>query len=209
MTNANYTHLALIVDRSGSMMQIASDMEGGIHSLLSDQANQPGELHVDIVTFDTQVETPYTDARADEIKGQLIVPRGSTALNDAVGSTIVRLGEKLAALAEDDRPGTVVVVVVTDGMENSSSEYTTAQVKEMVERQTSEFGWRFVYLAANVDAFATGGTYGFAQSGTMQYTANSGGVAGMTASASASILRSRMGQAADFTEEERRMANGE
>jgi hypothetical protein len=208
MVNQNYTHLALIVDRSGSMESIAVDMEGGIRSLLKEQAELPGELHVDITTFDNTIETPWIDVRADEVKGQIISPRGSTALNDAIGITVANLGEKLAELAEEERPGHVIVVVVTDGEENSSREYTAQQVKDLIVVQTVEYGWDFLYLAANVDAFATGAGYGFATGSSRGYDASSAGTAGMTQSASASILRTRSGLSGDFTEEERTAAHG-
>ncbi len=94
-------------------------------------------------------------------------PLGGTALNDAIGHMIVRLGNKFKTMPEDKRPAHVIVVIATDGAENSSREYTHAAVKQMVEEQTEKWQWTFVYLAANVDAFATGGAYGFAKGSTI------------------------------------------
>ena len=85
MTDSNYTHLALIVDRSGSMITIANDMNGAIRQLLSDQAKEPGYIKVDITTFDTVIEHPYIEVRPDDVKQDVIIPRGATALNDAIG----------------------------------------------------------------------------------------------------------------------------
>lgn len=207
MTNPDLTRLVIVADRSGSMHGIAGDMNGAIRQLLIEQATQPGTLVVDIVTFDTVVEYPYTGVAPAEVTDDIIRPRGSTALNDAVGLTIAKLGAELSSLAEDDRPGHVIVVVVTDGMENASREYTTQQVKAMVEEQTGKWGWTFLYLAANVDAFATGAGYGFARGQTISYAADSEGAESVVKSASAGITRTRSGLSTDFTDEEREAAS--
>uniref|UniRef100_A0AAU7J839 DNA ligase n=2 Tax=unclassified bacterial viruses TaxID=12333 RepID=A0AAU7J839_9VIRU len=209
MTDPNLTLLAVIADRSGSMSAIASDMNGGIRALLADQAGLPGALVVDIWTFDSVVDHPFDWVRPDDVKADIILPRGSTALNDAVGTAIVSIGERLSAMDEGDRPGKVLVLVVTDGAENASKEYTLDQVRELVKRQTSDYGWEFLYLAANVDAFATGGNYGFARGQTMSYSADHVGTQNVVAAASAGITRSRLGGAADFTEDERQRAGGQ
>jgi uncharacterized protein YegL len=213
MTDNNYTHLALVVDRSGSMSTIAKDMNGGIRQLLADQAKEPGVCVVDITTFDTEIEHPYENVRPDDVKSDIIVPRGGTALNDAVGYTINELGERFSKMEEGDRPGLVIVVVVTDGEENSSREYTHDQIKELVERQTNEWGWQFVYLAANVDAFATGGSYGFAKGSTIAYAASGAGTQNVYAATSSNVsgLRANMsrgvrGATIEFSDEDREEA---
>jgi uncharacterized protein YegL len=203
MTDKDYTHLCLIVDRSGSMYSIASDMDGAILALLEDQEALPGRLVVDMVTFDTEVEMAYVSAEVKDIKAPIIRPRGGTALNDAVGKTVVRLGEKFAKMSEDERPGTVVMVVVTDGGENASRWFTKEQVKELVTRQTEVYKWTFIYLAANVDAFATGGDYGFAKGSTIAYAASSLGTKMSMGSASRGIRDAREGNTVEFSDEER------
>ncbi len=203
MTDKDYTHIALIVDRSGSMHGIATDMDGAIKELLAAQAKEPGFVLVDVTTFDTEVEYPFSDARPDDVKGELIVARGMTALNDAVGKTIVALGEKFAAKAEDDRPAHVIVVVVTDGAENASREYTLPRVRELVLQQQEQWGWTFMYLAANVDAFATGAGYGFGRGQTIAYAATDYGTQSVVSTASASMARTRSGLDGDFTDDER------
>jgi uncharacterized protein YegL len=206
MTNPDLTRLVIVADRSGSMHYIAGDMDGAIKALLAEQAKLPGQITVDIVTFDTKVEYPYTGVQPAEVTANLIQPRGSTALNDAVGLTISKLGAELSSLDEDDRPGHVIVVVVTDGYENASREYTAAQIKAMVTEQTDKWGWTFIYLAANVDAFATGAAYGFHAGQTMNYAPDSVGTQSVIATASAGITRTRSGLDADFTDEERAAA---
>jgi len=206
MTDSDLTRLVILADRSGSMGHIQKDMNGGIHQLLADQAKEPGGILVDVVTFDTEVEFPFTGVRPDDIKTDIIQARGGTALNDALGMTIVRLGEELATLDEDDRPGTVIFVVVTDGEENSSREYTTLQVKALVTEQQEKWGWTFLFLGANIDAFGVGANYGFHAGHTMNYAADGKHSKSAIATASAGVTRTRSGLAADFTDEEREAA---
>jgi uncharacterized protein YegL len=208
VTDKDYTHLAFVVDRSGSMHGIHTDMNGAITKMLSDQQDQPGYCLVDITTFDTVVERQYTDVRPDDVKGEIIVPRGGTALLDAIGLTVVHLGERFARMDEDDRPDKVIIVVVTDGQENSSREYTAPQIKALVEEQTDRWNWTFVYLAANVDAFSTGSNMGFAKGSTIGYTASSVGTQSVYEATSNLVTRTRSGLSADFTEEEREEAMG-
>jgi hypothetical protein len=188
------------------MAGIATDMDGAIKHLLYEQEKEPGYVLVDIVTFDTHIEFPYTDSRPDDVKGPIITPRGMTALNDAIGSTVVALGEKFAAKKEEDRPHQVIVVIVTDGMENSSREYTLPRVRELVLQQQEQWGWTFMYLAANVDAFATGSAYGFGTAQTIAYDATREGTQNVVATASASMTRTRSGLDGAFTDDERKSA---
>ena len=206
MDQENYTHLAFIIDRSGSMESIRDDMEGGIRALLASQAELEGRLTVDIVTFDDVVEELYTDVPAAEITGDLIVPRGSTALLDALGASIVRLKERLEARDSRSRPDQVLVIVVTDGMENASTEYRIEQVRTSVERQRKG-GWEFVFLGANIDSFQVAGGLGFAPSATMDYDAAPGAVDSAMASTDRWIKSFRTGEGAAFTDEERTSAN--
>lgn len=206
MTDSNYTHLALVVDRSGSMMSIASDMNGGIQELLREQAKGEGVVKVEVATFDSVVEFVNTDSPIAEVDGELVKPRGSTALNDAIGMMINRLGNKFKTMPEEKRPSNVIVVVVTDGMENASREYSAEQIKRMVTEQTEQWGWTFMYLAANVDAFATGGAYGFAPGQTINFAASAGGTQSVWEASSANITRTRKGDGSGYSIAERNSA---
>ena len=184
MVNKKYAHLALVVDRSGSMGTIKDDMNKGLAEFLkTTEANFKGKILVDVVTFDTIVERPFKDTPIAEVKGEFVHPRGGTALNDALGTTIVALGEKFASLPEKERPGRVLVMVVTDGEENSSREYKTDQIKKLVTEQTSKYDWNFLFLGANIDSFAVGGGYGIKGGSTLNYVATAAGVNNMTRSA--------------------------
>lgn len=206
MTRSDYTHLAVVADRSGSMYSIVDDMNNGLESFLKEQDKLDGKLLVDIVTFDTHVTTEANDALVASVEFPIIKPRGSTALLDAIGTTVTSLGQKLEKLDEDERPGKVIVMVVTDGGENASREYTGDQVKKLVEAQTNDYSWEFMFLGANIDSFAVAGDLGFARGGTINYTADSGGTQSVLRSAMAYVSNTRSGVAASFSDEDRKNA---
>lgn len=208
MADQNLTHITIVADRSGSMRRIAADANGGIRQLLADQARLPGACEVSITVFDTEVEHPFTNVRPDDIKVDVIHPRGRTALNDAVGMSIVQLGDELAARDEDDRPGKVIFIIVTDGEENSSREYGHDQIKAMVTEQTTQWGWEFLFLGANIDAFAVGARYGFGRAQTINFEASDQGTESVLRAASAYATRSRSGLDTAFTQAERDAASG-
>lgn len=210
MTNQDKTQLLLIVDRSGSMGGIAADMIGGINGLFKEQAKLPGECVVDYVQFDTEYElvfedTPVADAEA------VLLPRGGTALLDAMGKAVTDLGTKLRNLDESDRPGKVLVVVVTDGYENSSREWTKSAVKSLVEQQRDKYQWEFVFLGANMDAVAEAATFGIPAGSTLTYAASAAGTGAMTTSLNTYVGTTRASKgsavgAASFSDEDRENA---
>jgi Mg-chelatase subunit ChlD len=205
VTDARYRHLVLIIDRSGSMHAVEADMNGGIRRFITEQSAVDGRATISLYQFDTEHDTvlDFAELSADVLGSWQLVPRGGTALLDAAGTAVQRTGEKLASLPEDQRPGNVVVVIVTDGAENSSREYTLPQVREMILRQREEYDWVFMYLGANVDAFGAGGAMGIAADNTAGYA--QGNAAMAFAAASSSVTRGYTGHAAGygFTDKER------
>ncbi len=147
MTNPDYTHLTLVVDRSGSMSADREESQAGINTLIAEQFALDGKLTVTLSQFDNTFET--VERMRDSAFTYELEPRGMTALLDAVGMEVVRTGEDLAALPESERPGRVLLVVVTDGHENSSHEYTLAQVRQQLDVQKSQFGWEVQFLGAD------------------------------------------------------------
>ncbi len=119
--------------------------------------------------FDTDYEFIHKGVAIGSVPKFKLVPRGSTALLDAVGRAINETGARLGAIDESQRPGLVVFVIVTDGAENSSKEFTRPKIREMIEHQQSAYKWQFTFLAANQDAFAEAATLGIAQAGTAGY----------------------------------------
>ena len=154
--NSNLTHITLILDRTGSMESIRDDTIGGFNAFLAEQQRVPGEVTLTLVQFDSQdpYEVLYHFAPIAAVKPlttETYVPRASTPLLDALGRGINDLGQTLAALPEDRRPSQIVFVVVTDGQENASREFTKAQVGEMI-KQRQQQDWQFVFLSADLDA---------------------------------------------------------
>lgn len=174
MTNPDYTALLFIIDRSGSMAMIKEDMEGGINGVLEEQKKIPGEVTVDVAYFDNVVDYDEKflslDSASIEIK-----PRGMTALHDAIVSSTTAFGEALSQLPEEDRPGTVMVVIVTDGHENASKEAKISDVKSIITQQQDVYGWEFLFLGANQDAMETGDSFGLRKGASMTYAATRGG----------------------------------
>ena len=166
---SNLTDITLVVDRSGSMEKIREDAEGGVNTFIHEQATHPGEALLTLVQFDTEYEFVHRGMPIKQVPPYTLVPRGNTALLDAVGRAINETGERLAKMAEQDRPGLVILVTTTDGLENSSKEFTKAQIKTLIEQQQSKYKWQFIFLGANQDAFAEAGGMGIGYSGTAQH----------------------------------------
>jgi len=175
MTDRNLTDLTAVIDRSGSMSAIRSDMEGGFNKLIADQRKVSGTCKVSLVRFDTEYEAVYTNLDVNDVPPLVIEPQGMTALLDAIGRTIVSTGERLAAMEEDQRPGLVTFIIVTDGLENSSREYKLARIHEMITEQREKYNWLFVFLGANQDAIATGAAMGMSANTSATYRGGAGG----------------------------------
>jgi len=148
----NYTDLNIILDRSGSMSVIANDMVGGIKTFLEKEKQTGDETKVSLYQFDDRYENVFFDRDIKEDIDISLLPRGSTALFDALGRTIVSVGEKLEKIQESDRPNRVLFIIVTDGHENASKEFSQKAVAEKVKHQREKYSWDFVFLGAGESA---------------------------------------------------------
>ena len=174
------TEMVFILDRSGSMSGLESDTIGGYNAMLAKQQKQPGEAVITTVLFDDQYELLH-----DRINLRGVVPitdreyfvRGNTALLDAVGKTINKIGNAQKRTAEPERAEHVVVVITTDGMENASREFSEEKVRRMIEHQKSKYGWEFIFLGANIDAVETANAFGIDASRAANYCCDSAGTA--------------------------------
>lgn len=206
MTDANKTAIAVLMDRSGSMGAIKNEAESAVNAFIEEQRKQPGECTVRLAQFDGAYEDVYKSTSIHDVKDYVLSPRGVTALTDGIGRLVTDFGRELAALPEDQRPGTVIVVIVTDGEENSSREYTTEAVKSLIEEQKNKYNWDFVFLAAGQDAIATGAGYGLSRGQTITFDPkNIGGTMAM-ASTYVSNTRSAGVGSYEFTDEDRESA---
>ena len=159
----NLTELVFILDKSGSMSGLEKDTIGGYNSLMEKQRKLDGECVITTVLFDNRYELLH-----DRIDLRAVAPitekeyfvGGATALLDAIGRTIHKIAAVQEHTAEEYRAEKVMFVIITDGEENASREYSAAQVKELIKRQKERYGWEFVFLGANIDAVETAGRFG-------------------------------------------------
>jgi uncharacterized protein YegL len=153
--NMDLVEIACVVDRSGSMASICSDAIGGFNSFLANQKTQLGSTRFTLVLFDDQYDVIHNGSDiqvVENLNTTTFVPRGSTALLDAIGKTIDDIGARLSRTPEPERPGKVILAILTDGEENSSEVYTPEKVEAMLRHQQEKYQWEVVFLAANQDA---------------------------------------------------------
>jgi uncharacterized protein YegL len=156
MTDINLTEIVAIIDRSGSMVDLVSETIGGYNSFLKEQKKAPGKANITLVQFDDKYQIDYDGVDindAKELDEKTYVPRGMTALLDAVGKTIITVGERLSKAKEEERPGQVIFLIITDGLENSSREFVAEKVSEMIKHQTDKYNWTFTFLGGGDAAF--------------------------------------------------------
>jgi uncharacterized protein YegL len=173
-----HAELVCIIDKSGSMESIRSDAVGGFNAFLEGQRKVPGTASVTLVLFDDQYEVVRENIdlkSVENLTDTTFVPRGSTALLDAIGRTINDVGARLSKTPEEQRPEKVMVCIVTDGLENASKEFSISKIKEMIEHQRNKYKWEFSFLAANQDAFLAAGYFGIAKQYTSNFQATAGG----------------------------------
>lgn len=199
--NKNLTDITIIVDRSGSMETIRTDAEGGINTFIEDQKKLPGEANFSLLQFDTISDWVHSGVPIKDVPKYTLEPRGMTALLDAVGTVINATGERLGKMPEADRPGLVIIVIVTDGHENSSQEFSRETIKKMIEHQTNAYNWKFTYLGANQDAFAEAGAIGITKDAAVNYTPNNAFALYACASQTVGAMRNGVanGEEVDFT----------
>jgi uncharacterized protein YegL len=172
------TELVFILDKSGSMNGLEADTIGGFNSMLEKQQGAEGECLVTTVLFDNNYELLHDriDLKAvNPITEKEYQVGGSTALLDAIGQTIHKIGNAQKNTADDYRAEKVMFVIITDGEENSSREYTAGKVKAQIERQKTKYGWEFIFLGANIDAVQTAVRFGISADRAADYLADSKG----------------------------------
>ena len=159
--NQNLTEIVFILDRSGSMNGLENDTIGGFNGFVKKQAKL-GPTNLTTVLFDDKYEILHNgvDAKNVLLTGETYFTRGSTALLDAVGKTINEVGIRLSETPEPARPGKVIFVITTDGMENASQKFSYDEVKQMITHQTEKYGWEFIFMGANIDVAEEGDKLG-------------------------------------------------
>ena len=210
MTDPSKTLIAALLDRSGSMDTSVAATEDGWRELVSEQRANPGQCQVTLAQFDHEYEVLYPPTDLAAVPEFHLVPRGRTALLDAAGRLITEVGEHLSALPEEQRPGQVICLIMTDGMENASHTWTWEGLKALITQQREVYGWEFIFLGADIDAIQVASRMGGDSRYAMNFDKrNYGTQRAAFASTKDVIMERRAGRSGAFTEHDRRKAMGE
>lgn len=178
---SGYTHITVLIDKSGSMSPLQADTIGGFNSYLAEQQALPGTATLSLVLFDTgdpfEVVHGFKPIAAVEpLTYKTYRPAGGTPLLDAIGNGINDLGKQLAALPESHRPEKVVFAIITDGQENSSKEFTKAQIEAMIKTQREAYNWQIVFQSSDLSAMQDAQSYGISPMAMASYAPSGAGV---------------------------------
>ncbi len=177
MTKPDYTHIVLVLDRSGSMEGVKDDALGGFNQFLDEQKNFPGQATMTLAQFDHEYDIVYDFVpihHVAKLTKKTYQPRGMTRLLDAIGLTIKGVGQHLADTPEYKRPSKVVFAILTDGHENDSREFTRSQVFEMIKHQEQKYNWQFAYLSSDLNAVMDAKSYGIPMHSTYHFVPGDG-----------------------------------
>lgn len=211
------TDITIILDRSGSMEKVRTDAEGGLNKFIKEQAEgQSGDALLTLVQFDDKYEmvVDHKPVKEAALIQYPLVPRGWTNLYGALGRTIETKGERFKAMPEDQRPGVVIIAIITDGHHNTADEkFSQEMVRKMIQHQEEVYKWTFLYLGANVDAFEEGAAIGITRGRAAGYAEEktAGGlglvsrkVATMRRLSTSGASPEEVQKAADYTDQERK-----
>lgn len=201
----NTTELVFILDRSGSMAGLEADTIGGFNAMIEKQKKEVGNCFVSTVLFDNDSKVIHDRVKLEEVKPMTSEDynvRGCTALLDAIGGAVKHIGNIHKYARPEDVPENTMFVITTDGMENASRKFSSAQVKEMIERQKEKHGWEFIFVAANIDAVETARSFGISEDRAVNYHADAQGTTCLYANVSDVVMSIRNGRPiqADWSE---------
>jgi uncharacterized protein YegL len=200
-----YTEIVYILDRSGSMSGLEPDTIGGFNSMMEKQKKTGEKAVVSTVLFDDVCEVIHDRVPIEKIEkmtDKQYYVRGCTALLDAVGGAIHHIGNVHKYARQEDRPEKTIVVITTDGMENASCRYSREKIEKMVKRQQKKYGWEFIFIGANIDAYAEAQKYGIRKDRAVNYVCDDIGTANVYAGVSKAVCSVMMAESAMDAEEE-------
>lgn len=157
MTKKDFTSIIFVLDKSASMTTKREQVVSSFDEFVQDQKNQPGECSMTLVVFDTNYGVILVNEPIEKVKPLDEIgyaPGGNTALFDSVARAINEAGDVFARMEESGRPDNVVLVILTDGQENSSEEVTNVQLQDLIDHQVDKYDWKVVYLHQGAGAFA-------------------------------------------------------
>ncbi|AYA76134.1 hypothetical protein DOE78_12170 [Bacillus sp. Y1] len=196
----NVTEVVFILDKSGSMAGLETDTIGGYNSMLNKQRKAEGEAFVTTVLFNHQYELLHDRINVRGISS--ITERdyevgGTTALLDAIGFSIQKIGNVQKYTSEEERADKVLFVITTDGMENASREFSPDQIKKIIKHQKEKYGWDFIFLGANIDAISTAAQFGIEEDFAVDYHADNIGTKLNYEMVSEAVVKLRSGKNID------------
>lgn len=213
------TLLVVILDRSGSMSSMQREMEDALRRLFADQQKGPGECITTFAMFDDnsanepKVQWVCEMRPVGEVPTWALVPRGMTPLLDAVGIVVTKVGERLHALSESERPEKVALCIITDGYENASHDWTKETVSKLLKQQQDQYNWGVTFLGANIDAWGQAAAVGIPAASSASYTPSTANAAVQDYSNKLFAARSAPDSASykssfEYSEEERKRLGG-
>ena len=173
------TEVLFILDKSGSMAHLSNDVIGGFNTFIAEQKKIEGEIFITVVAFNQKVEFyERRNLRSIDVIEDVFHYRadGLTALYDAVGEGIEELGKALAGIPEKERPDKIMVVIMTDGEENSSRNFNKDKIASMIEHQRSKYQWQFLFMGANIDVEKEAGAISIPKRHTKSWALSSAGI---------------------------------
>lgn len=197
--NEKITEIVFIIDRSGSMSGFEADTVGGFNSTLKQQREDTHEgsaAYVTTVLFSNGSETVHDRLpieKVGEMKLSDYRVGGCTALMDAVGDTVKHIRDIHRYARPEDVPGHTIFIITTDGYENASRRYDAKSIKSLIKTMTDEYGWKFIFLAANIDAAEAAGNIGIEREMAVNFDMTSAGCAKSYRAMSKAIKASRRG----------------
>jgi uncharacterized protein YegL len=195
------TEIALVLDRSGSMASMAKEAIGGFNTFLETHQKAPGQARLTLVLFDHEYIVAQDGSPVQEVPkldAHTYQPRGTTALLDAIGTTINTVGERLDHTPEQERPDKVLIVILTDGLENASKEFSLEQINQMIQHQREVYSWEFIFLGAGQDAIQVATVLGISAASAVQFSGTPEGTAQAFQAISQTSVAYRTGDL-DFT----------
>ena len=155
-----------ILDRSGSMATMIDDTIGGFNTFVDTQKSLGGTMS--LYLFDNEFETVYEDTPIQYVRiltENTFIPRGSTALYDAIGKVINSISK------QNNTECDIKIIIMTDGYENASKKYTASHIKDLIEIHT-KLGWNFMYMGANQDSILEASKLGINADNTIDFDAD-------------------------------------
>lgn len=190
----NITEIVMLIDCSGSMAPLREDTVGGFNSFIEEQKQLPGKALFSCVLFNHEAKLIHNRADIRAVRPMQLSDYhtyGSTALLDALGAAIDRTVASQKRMPEALRADRVVFAIITDGMENSSHVYNIRQIRAMIEKEQSRYGWEFLFLGANIDAVNTAASYGIHADHAVEYRADGDGTRANYEAVSRAVMSAR------------------